>query len=572
MYPPLGILLTSTVYRWFGATFAATNLLLDILSTVTVLVTWRLALRLLSDRLALATALAFACLGATNGGTLALFSLTLYTPSILTGAIGLGLAIISALDLVADDSKVAPKGLLVVGATLALLSKLEHGAAACVMIAVLAICKLPASRTIRTLARWAVHYFVIGLGSIAPSALAYAIIARVVGTDNLLAGASGYGIAAQYCPLWPNGLGLLGALAALGLAAAFLSALILFYGRPWKANPTRVVTCLAIIAGGVLVWVYHLRFALADFGIAQPSLSGFRLLGGYCFSMSGLLGPFMWSTILLFFLVTVRAARAIRTGTLRQRDAALAVVTVPIVLLASRGMFGSMFSNVTTVHQASYSVLLPFVPYLLLYAQNLVDAVSGVASDGPYLPGLRARPSRRAWALLAIVATVATVPRLVKATARPRALRLETLAGHVYMGDEASRAAYAYVLSHSRPNDRILEVPIGGGLSFATRRWPATYSTQFNGLLTPPRLMRLDVERVRVNPPQLVFAMATANFGATYGVCARCACVFPRLVWRSDRLACDPTQSFEALDLIHSRYEPRAHFGIYVVLSPRQGM
>jgi len=571
MYPPLGILVYSTAYRWFGATFAVTNALTDVLSTLTILVTWRLALRLLDDRLALAIAVAFTFLGATNGGTFALFSLMLYTPAILLGAIGLALTIISALDLVSDDSKFAPKGLLVLGVTIALLSKLEHGAAACITIAVLALCKLPTQRTSRLIARWAVGYLILGTASIAPSAVAYTLLARAAGADNLIAGVSGYGIPAHVCPLWPNGLGLLGAMGALGLSVAIIATLTLFYTRPWRRRSASTKTCLAVLSVGALLWAYHLRFALADFRGSQPSLSGFRLFASYCLSMSGFLAPFMWSGIVLLLVLIARVPRSMRAGSLSHRDASLLLVSIPLSLLASRGMFGSMFGNVTTVHQAAYSLLIPFAPYLLLYTQELVDAASSAGGGFrvPALPPLGARPSRRAWALLAIVGLVFTVPRLVKELSRGSAPVLNTLAGRVYPADALSRAAYEYVCLHTRLTDRIMELPNGGGLSFATHRLPTTYSTQFTGLLTPQRLMHVDAELVRAHPPQLVFTYDNANLGAMFGLCAPVECVLPRLVWRSDRMACDPTRSFEAVEFVRANYEPRARFGTFVVLSPR---
>jgi len=574
MYPPLGILVYSTAYRWFGATFAVTNALTDLLSTITILITWRLAARLLDPRLALATALVFTCLGATNGGTFALFSLMLYTPAILLGAIGLGLTIISALDLLRDDSKFLSKVLLVVGATVALLSKLEHGAAACLTIAVLALCKLPPPRTIQATVRWARSYLILGAAAIAPAAIAYAVLARAVGRDNLLAGVSGYGIPAHVCPLWPNGLGLLGAASALGLSAALIAAISLFYTRRFRYRGARTLLWFASGAVGTLLWSYHLRFALPDFQSSQPSLSGFRLLASYCLSMSGFLSPFMWSAILLLVVLIARMPRVIRARELPHRDAALLLVSSPLALLASRGMFGSMFGNVSAVHQAAYSLLIPFAPYLLLYAQALVDAAS--ARDGefrvPALPPLWVRPSGRAWVLLAMVGTAFTLPRIVKELGRGSAgapNALNTLAGPVYLADAVSRSAYEYVCSHTRLTDRIMELPNGGGLSFASHRLPTTYSTQFSGLLTPERLRHADAERVRKHPPALVLTRDAQNLGAVFGLCAPVECVFPRLVWRSDRMACDPAQLFEAVEFVRANYEPRAHFGAFVMLSPR---
>jgi len=571
MYPPLGILVYGATYRCFGATFAVTNGLTDLLSTLTVLVTWRLGVRLLDARLALAVAVVFTFLGATNAGTFALFSLNLYTPAILLGAIGMALTIIGALDLVTDDSKLLPKILLVVGTTIALLSKLEQGAAACVTIAVLALCKLPPQRTIQTTARWLGGYLKLGVAAVAPAAVTYAVLARAVGTDNLLAGLSGYGIPARICPLWPNGLGLLGAISALGLAAATIALLSVLYTPAAQRLRLRTLVCGALAAIGGVSWAYHLRFALVDFRSSQQTLSGFRLFASYCLSMSGFLSPFMWSGIVLLLVLIVRMLRSMRAGGVSNQDASLLLVLVPFAVLASRGMFGSMFGNVTAVHQAAYSLLIPFAAYLLLYAQQLVDAVSSPNGGFrvPALPSLWARPSGRGWVLLAVVGAGFTLPRVVKELGQASAPVLDTLAGRVYLADAASRAAFDYVSSHSRPTDRILELPNGGGLSFALGRLPATYSTQFIGLLPSQRLMHVDAELVRAHPPALVLTFDNPNLGVMFGLCAPVECAFPRLVWRSDHRACDPDQRFEAVEFVRANYEPRAHFGPFVVLSPR---
>ncbi len=255
MYPPLGILAYSTVYRWFGATFAVTNALTDLLSTLTILVTWRLALRLLDERLALAIAVVFTCLGATNGGTFALFSLMLYTPAILLGAIGLGLAIISALDLARDDSKFAPKGLLVLGVTIRVA---EQARARRRRVRYRPPFSHSASYRFRErskrFARWAVG--VSDSGSRCDRSRCcrvYPPRPERSGADNLLAGVSGYGIPAHVCPLWPTGLGLLGAIAALGLSVAFIAALTLFYIRPWRRISARTMDVRRLRVGRSIV-------------------------------------------------------------------------------------------------------------------------------------------------------------------------------------------------------------------------------------------------------------------------------------------------------------------------------
>jgi hypothetical protein len=430
---------------------------------------------------------------------------------------------------------------------------------------------LSTQRTFQAIARWASRYLILGIAAITPGVVAYALLARAVGTDNLLAGVSGYGILARVCPLWPNGLGLFGAISAVGLAAAVIAALSVFYIRPGPRRRARTLICLAIASVGALLWAYHLRFALNDFRGSQPTLSGFRLLASYCLSMSGFLSPFMWSGIVLLLFLIVRIPRSMRAGGLSMHESSLLLVSIPLALLASRGMFGSMLGNATAVHQAAYSLMIPFACYLVLYAQEIADAASSVhgAFRLPALPSLWATPNRRAWALLAIVSGAFTLPRVVKEVARPPTQALDTPAGRVHLMDPLSRAAFEYVSSHTRPTDRILELPNAGGMSFALGRLPTTYSTQFSGLRTPQRLMHLDAELVRAHPPALVLTYDNPNLGAMFGLCAPIECTFPRFVWRPDHMACDPAQRFEAVEFVRANYEPRAHFGAFVVLSPR---
>jgi hypothetical protein len=43
-------------------------------------------------------------------------------------------------------------------------------------------------------------------------------------------------------------------------------------------------------------------------------------------------------------------------------------------------------------------------------------------------------------------------------------------------------------------------------------------------------------------------------------------CPFPRLVWRPDKLAYDPTRRFAVIDAIQAQYQPAASYDGLVVL------
>jgi len=61
------------------------------------------------------TLFVLACMGATNTGNFGLFSLSLYTPSALCGAIGLGLFLSGALQLLSDGFSLPSKALIALG-------------------------------------------------------------------------------------------------------------------------------------------------------------------------------------------------------------------------------------------------------------------------------------------------------------------------------------------------------------------------------------------------------------------------------------------------------------------------
>lgn len=575
MYPPLGIWLTSLLYRTFGATFAVTNAMIDGLSLLLVLVIWRLARRLVDERVAFGCALVLACMGATNSGNFGLFSLALYTPAALCGAIGLGLFLSGALELLADGSSLHAKAFVAVGLNLALLSKLEHGVAGIAAFPVLALSTLPVPLGRDQARRWAFSWASVALGAVAPSVVVYALLARAVGSANLLAGVLGYGVVAQYCPFWPTGLGVLGGLSALGQGAAIMAALAIVYGRKaWPGTPSKFVWCLAVAVGGTLLWALHLPYALENFRVSQPTLKGLPLLVSYLGSYSGLLLPFMWAVFVLAISCGARfSARLWRATPDSTVGASVLVLLVVTASLGSRGAFGHVFGNTTIVHQSAYPFLLLLMPYLLLNAQALIDElVQGRhswkrASELRWIE-FRRSPSVRAWLVLISVAAVFTLPRLARSLWRPAAPRLETRAGRAYIADSASLSAYAYVTANTRPEDRILEIPNGGGLAFAAGLRSATVSTEFIHLVPPERLMRLDADLVRTQPPRLVLGLDIPWLGAHYGTCCPCACTFPHLVWRSHKLACDPNHHFEALDYVLSHYAAAAHFGAFVALAP----
>ncbi len=65
-----------------------------------------------------------------------------------------------------------------------------------------------------------------------------------------------------------------------------------------------------------------------------------------------------------------------------------------------------------------------------------------------------------------------------------------------------------YVLQNSTPRDTILELPFGGGMSFATGRNQPTYSTLFIQLRPSKAIQMEDFKRLTARPPAVVIARA----------------------------------------------------------------
>ncbi len=553
MYPPLGLVVTAGAYRLLGTSFVTTELVVCLLSAATVLVTFHLARRFVSQPVALGAALVLACAGATNPGNFALFSLQLYTPGLLVGCIGLGLTLIGTCDLARGGGGTSARALAAIGTNVALLSKIEHALAALVALGLSAPLALPRGGSRAALRRSLGAHFLQLLAACLPALGAYAWLMRAAGRQNVIDGLSGYGIASQFCPAWPTGLGLFGAAAGLGQAAALLALLALVRGRRetrWR--------WAALLAFGAAIWTAYLPYALENFALSQPGLRGLSKFAAYQFSFNGLLGPVMWASLALFAVLAVKTAAAFARTAEPPGDKALLVLLAAGALLASRGLFGHMFGNAPIVHQSSYMIWFVSAPYLLLCAVRWLEARPPAQELTRFELGL-----------LILVAFAAVGPRTVATLARrTNVTPLVTEAGKVRVADRASREAYAYVVRNTTANDRLLESPLGGGLSFASGRQPATHTMQFYGLLTPERLMQRDVAALEEHPPALVIASTAPRLGSQYGICAPVACTFPNLVWRSTRLACEPQITPAAIAFVLSRYSEVIRFDGFTVLRP----
>jgi len=79
--------------------------------------------------------------------------------------------------------------------------------------------------------------------------------------------------------------------------------------------------------------------------------------------------------------------------------------------------------------------------------------------------------------------------------------RLESPAGVVHVREgEANREILRYVLAQTSPSDPILELPYGGGVSFANRPTDLYLTTLWRQGVVPEELQALDLQRLRDKP------------------------------------------------------------------------
>src|SRR5512136_1964695 len=194
-FPPLSLLLISGVFRLFGGTFEAAQVMLDALSLSAVLLLWAVARRIMPAGLALAVTIAGVIAISTGGGPdFRLFSLQLYTPAQLTGLAGtllLTWSLIAAL----QRGRLTPGRwiALSLGSTIGLLSKPEYAAACLGGLIVFVLVEARTWFLNKSMGAWLRHTLLVLALGVLPAAIGYLVVGSAVGFDNLMAGVTGYG-------------------------------------------------------------------------------------------------------------------------------------------------------------------------------------------------------------------------------------------------------------------------------------------------------------------------------------------------------------------------------------------
>ena len=573
-YPPFSIWLFQFIYWVLGPTFLAAQILVDILGISIVLLTYMISTRIMPRSLALAAGILVACVSASGGSSFELFTLQIYTPALLPGVIGLQLMTIGMIDRHRQGRWTRGTALLTaIGCSIAILSKPEFmaGAIACLIAGCfLAICDQRKSGTVSLGRIWAVAAAPI-FGCAIAGSLLFAL-GLTVGTEKLIFGLSGQGMAAIACPWWPTGLGLFGALGSLGEAGAILALMTLFrFGDLSRTYGRRYILALVLAAIGTGIFILYLPIAsqgysstaIRDIG-SMTARWGFGLsniinFSSYLFTRRNILLPVMWSNIVISIVLSIRKFSLRARGS--KIEDALYLVMLIACALSARQLFGDYFESLTSVAIAAHVFLIILLVAFLYYAITWVCNIGGATNNRG--AGI---------AILVTILVVGSYSGLRAAVSTIMELRagyqpLHTPAGTVNLNDPASVAIYSFIRDHSGPGETIVDIGsndvqpnyvgglnlYGGGVNFALRRTSPIFSVAFSALKPPDLILNDDLMRFRATLPKFVIGANPLN--AQYGLInAWNGCSFPSLIWAPHIENFEKNKLFPLIKYIRSNY------------------
>ena len=562
-YPPLGLAAVGYPLRYFGIDFSVAQVVMDLMSLAIVLLVYAILGYLVPRWLRVVICIGVIVVGATNETYFSLFSLLSYCPALHPAAIGLLMILLGCFRYLAkkDEGGIGRTTavLLIGGSWITLLSKQEPMLAAPALLLALAVFDpFQAGRR----RRW----MPVLAAALVPVAAVYVLLIRAAGWENFSAAMRGYGLATMTCPWWPTGLGIFSVLAAVGAAGMMVAAASLVEAGRWRARlGRRYFLLLAAGAAGSVIWAayqwYNYGALLTQDAPVSTRLSGFtRSL----LSSSPVLLPVLWSALL--YCAGLFAA-ALRDGFRMDpaRLQLLLVLSVP-ALIGIRGLFGRTIFVLPEAPALAYPFLVMVGPYLLARALEF-----------PAGPSAQVRLRGERWALQVSAGVVLLYAAARLLGAYPNLLSngsfttLSTESGMVRVRDGQTHAEiYRYVMAHTQPGDAILELPYGGGMTFATRRRSPVFSTVFTQVPFPEFVLARDVGRVRADPPRVVVALdGEPHFGTYWGIRGNLKCAFPRLVWAPDRPSWDPAAVLPVTEFIETHYRRDRKIGQWVMLLPK---
>ena len=551
-YGPLSMAVFSYPMHWFGVRFEVAQITIDILSVVIVILYACIMRYLMPPPLHFIGTILFVCVGATAQTYFSLFSILSYTPSVHVAAIGILVMLLGIFRHLDRRGTRFTTAMIAIGAWICWLGKQETLLASIVVFVLLMICdrEVPVTR-----------YLWLGALCFTPPVLAYAAIAAGAGADKLLACLQGFGLATNACPWWPTGVGLLGACSALGETAVVVACASLFDRTRWrKAFGRRYAVIWLLAAIGLAAYmIFEWRLWSGILFGSGPLLKRVLRSAPELLSSSAVLRPALWCSILYWlylFVAGLHSAFRLSADTLK-----LFLLLTVAVVMSARSLFGSVLVSWPEVPAIAYPFLLILGPYLLLRALHL---------PYPRAAGLVAGRERIPIVVLATLMLAYAAIRL--AGAYPGLLSerqftlLQTRAGPVRVKEGSLEAKiYDYVIQNTTTSDSILEVPFGGGLTVATGRRNALYSTLFFQLRPPGYIQQYDLQAVRRRPPEVVIAPDEEHLGTAFGIKGTVGCAFPELVWQSNRLSWDPNYILPVIRYIEENYRVDRKIGPWVI-------
>jgi len=561
-YPPVAIWTLGSAMRVFGSSFVVAQVVLDLLSTVLCLLVWMIARALVRRGPALALAAMFAAAGASNTGNFALFSLDLYAPGVLTGAIGFLVFLLPLVRRLAEPSSHEAARLdvrlaltLSGGATVACLSKLEFACGVvggCVLYPLLVAAKERRWSWSLVFKRSAV----LAAVSSAPSLVVLAALAMRVGPRTLVEALGCYGCASRSCPWWPTGLGLLSIVSAWARVLVVVASVSLVrFQALWAQYGRRYVAFLVVGAIALVIAWRLLPYAVADFVQSQPKgISQAALFARYFLSLTSLLHPVMWASTALALGAVIRLMMG---QPLSPSVLPWLLLVGAGAILSARTLFGDLFSRVGVVFPTSYPIWFLLVAGLTLL---LFDKLGGAFSR---------RQDVLASGILVLYACV-RVAGMIQGAGGGLYRRLETEAGPVRLrAHGAGTALYRAVIQMTTPTSRVLEIPYGGGLVFASHRKASLYLTQFVELMPSASVEKIDNDKLVAAPPDLVVAEAAPHFSIGKGLFLGCS--LPRFTFEPP--AHDPANEPEqpSIAWIEAHYRVVSKIANKLILVPERG-
>jgi hypothetical protein len=558
-YGPLSADLFAWAMRMFGARFTVIQTLLDLISASIVFLVYRIAARLMPAPLPALTTALLVAVGITARTYFSLFSMIGYTPAAHIAAAGLLLMMWAVIAYVNDGRR---RSLWIsFGALAACLGKQETLLGAIFVFVSLALFDLRQWYAPRTTRAWLSRYLVLGVGCFLPSLLVYIAWGQVAGWSKFLACMQGFGLAVLSCPWWPNGYGLVGALIALVKAAMLMLVGFMFVPR-WRSRLAGryLLIAAAMLAGMAAVVVFEWRM-FSDMLTGNGTLAQrFQKDAAELLSTSSFLRPVLWSGLVYGATLLLRAFR--KRSMQKGEFTAFLLVAVP-GLMSVRSLFGSILVNELEVPAIMYPFLLLAGPYLLYLALSSNSQHHSRESSVDW-PALRFTS-----AVLIGYAVVRLIGGYAPLLSNATFPTVNTPAGSIGLKMSAiEKPILDYVLANSAPSDTILELPFGGGMSFATGRRQPTYSTLFIQLRPSEAIEAEDLRRLTAQPPAVVIARDELHLGTLFGVEGSVGCVFPQLVWKGNKPSSDPNHVFPIVDYIERNYMVDRKIGMWVILRP----